>query len=154
MAERFRLLDKEVAVARRLTKRGYPDANQLGIATSTVINQSRLTFSGAPGFVGALWLTVMTQASAVQVDLLTTSFVGPAVTLDSVPGEAWFDNVVGRRHSILNIMFFTDPAEASFVELRVAHGGGGNVDVPASQSAVFVLSFPTEPGGGPIVTAG
>lgn len=139
-------------MARRFTYRTYPDVAQTGVPTGTIINQSRVTFTGPKGTVWVIWTTQVAQASAVQVNLHEIGFSGSGITATGIRTEAWIDNVVGRSVGTLNFMHFTDPAAGAFVEMITRNGGGGNLDVGASQSALFAFSFPDDPGGGPIVT--
>ncbi len=139
-------------MAFRLTTRLLPDLAQLGVPTATVINDTRVTFSGARGTVIALWTVAFVNVGAVSRDRIQMSFGGNADIVRGIPGRVWCDAIATREVILHNIAIYIDPAESSFTEMVTVFTGGGNLDIPAVNGTFTAMSFPQEEGGGPVIT--
>lgn len=132
--------------------RQFPDASQLNVANGTVINQSRITFSGQRGTIVAGWHGFFRNAQAVAVNSARIEVLGTALAGVSDQGTmAWMDAVIGRDVGGWIWVVVADPSDASFLEARVAISASG-VDVLANFGQLVVISFPRDAAEGPTVT--
>ncbi len=137
--------------APRFGSRLFPDVAQVGIATGTTINQSRLTFSGARGIVSVLWSVQLENAGAVAISVIGLNVTGTAPRIARESSEYWVDAVIGRRVTCEQSLVTTDPPDGSFVEIEISLSAG-TVTVLASSAIVSFQSHEPGVGTGPVVT--
>ncbi len=135
----------------RESGRNFPDVLQAGIGAATVINESRLTFSGAEGLVLIVMKVQLINAGAVAIPQVSLRFVGTVILGAGFQGQAHAEAVAGRVMSVEAYALVRNPAPGSFVEAEIVTTGG-TVDVAVNAGAMVVLSFDAEDLGGPVVT--
>lgn len=131
--------------------RTFPDAAQAGIADATVINQSRLTFSGQRGVVVAFWRLQMTNSAAAAKDRVGVDFGFSGLTPQVVFTAGNMEAVATRQVVAFAAAVIVDPPAGSFIEIRTDLSAGA-VDVAAGGGSHFFLTFEDRLGEGPTVT--
>lgn len=138
----------------RLSVRNYPDNAQLAIgATPTIIQQSRVTFTGQRGVAIVLWKLGVTKQSAGALAVVSTGVNGSSPVFDVATGLGHMAGAIGDQMGLWAIMVVQDPPENGFVELN-AFTTTGAFDVQANSSTVQVMSFEAGQGAGPTVVLG
>ncbi len=135
----------------RESGRLFPDVAQLGIGAITVLNESRVTFTGAEGLVLLLCKVQVINAGAVAIPQVSLGFQGSVVFSFGYQGQAHAEAVAGRVMSLEAMLLFRNPSPGSFVEYNVATTGG-TVDVSVSAGFVLILSWDAQDLGGPVAT--
>lgn len=138
--------------APRFGSRVFPDADQLGIATGVVVNQSRVTFSGGRGQVLVRWSIRMQNAGVDQIVTAALNAVGtaPLVVLQSdrftIAADA--NDTVQVTEEVL----VTDPPDGSFVEAETLLDAAKTVDTFANSCILRTTSYAPGVDQGPVVT--
>ncbi len=134
----------------RRSVRALPNALQAGIGATTVINQSRIVFSGSPGLVFCLWKVHVVNAGAVAVPNVTLGFAASFAGVPGASGSGWFEATAGLVNGLWAMAMIVDPPEGAFIEATITTTAG-TVDVIANNSVVMVLSLESG-AGGPVAT--
>ncbi len=138
----------------RRVERNYPDVAQLGIgSTPTIVNQSRVTFTGQRGLAFIFWKMGVRKASAGDLALISTGVNANFATANVATGLGFLTGAIGNALGLWAISIVLDPPEGGFIELR-AFTTTGTFDLPASDSTVQVISFGDVVGEGPTVQLG
>ena len=138
----------------RRAERNYPDVAQLGIGlTPTIVNQSRVTFSGQRGLVFVFWKLGVRQATPTALELISTGVNANFATANVATGIGSLAGPIFSRVGLWAMSFVLDPPEGGFIELN-AFATTGTFDLLASDSTVQVISFGEVVGEGPTVELG
>ena len=138
-------------MAQRLTRRLYPDIAQSAVVADLIIPQSRITFSGPTGLVLFFYQGRITNASAVAQPELTLRLQASIGVGSLRPWIGFLGGGIGVDMEYWVRGFALDPPVGGFVELFYDFSVG-SIDFPANGGNFYTISFPTEEGGGPIVT--
>lgn len=138
-------------MAQRLSRRIFPDVLQAGLVADLIIPQSRITFSGPTGLVLFFYQGRIINAGAALINELQVRFVANVNIASLRPWIQFLPGGIGIDVEYTLRGFALDPPAGGFVEVEYVFSVG-SVDFPALGSNYFVLSFPTEEGGGPLVT--
>lgn len=139
-------------MGQRLSSRKFPNVAQVGVASGTVINQSRVTFSGQRGLVRLVYLVSIQNGGAVAIDVCTVSASTGSLAINVGRTGSQFFTAVATQVLVLNSeVWFVDPPDGSFFELAISLSAG-TVTFGALNSVVIIESFPVEAGDGPTVT--
>ncbi len=137
----------------RVSGRLCPDVVQAGIAAATVVQQSRVTFSGQRGTVICEWNVRVVNAGAVAIPSILMTQAGTAQSVAHGNGAAWFEATAALNFKLHATAVFVDPPPGSFVEMLVTPNAG-SFDIPADAGQVKVITHPLEVGEGPTATIG
>lgn len=104
--------------------RSYPDADQVAMVNGTILNQSRVTFSGQRGLVIIFWgMSFQNEAAVLKIDvgvnnLGTAPLVGFFSNSGIMPGN------INERLTLSAMLAVLDPPVGSFLEfsLRLSVG--------------------------------
>ncbi len=140
-------------VAPRTSVRLFPDADQLNVVSGTIVNQSRITFSGQAGLVWCAWKVDFEKDGVVDINQVTAAFNASFSPVLGGTGVGAFPGQQGNRMGLWAFAFVQDPPENSFIEMRVLLSGN-QVDVLANQSVAMAMSFEAGVGAGPTVALG
>ncbi len=135
----------------RVVSRQFPDASQLAIGALTIINDSRIVFSGAEGLVEGQYSVVCSNAGAPAVPQCTLSFNTNIVGLQGFTGVAYSEAVAGRVFQMHAKFSVVNPPPGSFLEAQV-NTTGGTVNVNQNNGGFIVVSHDAQDLGGPVVT--
>lgn len=134
----------------RFSTRSFPDVAQAGLAALTVLNQSRVVFSGPRGTV-LLVHNVFYDITALGAnETVAVGSVGTAVGIN-MPGNVRALPVVAGNGAARVFTVLQDPALNTFIEANV-DPLGSTLTIPAGASRLGVFSFPHDAGDGPVVT--
>lgn len=134
----------------RESGRNFPDVAQLAISGTTLLGQSRITFSGAEGLVSVIYKVQLINAGAVAIPEVSLVLSGSVTFAQNFQGQAHSEAVAGRFMSVEAMALFRNPTPGSFVEASIQNLAG-TVDVNANAGAMVVLSWETQDLGGPVV---
>lgn len=136
----------------RITTRQFPDAAQLGITGTVVINESRITFTGPRGRVLAMWKINANNPAAVVVPTVSFQVVGSALSAGLADnGQGNIIATAGADTEPLVLFTVVDPAAGTFVEVQAVMGGL-TIDVGIGTGTLWVVSLPPGAEEGPVVT--
>ncbi len=135
----------------RTSQRQFPDADQLAAAATTVINQSRVTFSGNKGKVLLIWGVQVRNAAATAINSCLVQVRSVIAATYQRNGETWMDATANRQAILYVFLLVTDPPAGSWAELQL-NQSASTLDVLAGAGRVLALSFPEGDGEGPLVT--
>lgn len=134
------------------SQRMFPLATQsVPVNTPTVINQSRVVFSGGPGLVWMRWYVTVTNSPGPTATDVVISVVGSAVPEAAV--AAVLDEIAGAGLSATMLVeaLFRDPADDAFAELSIISQTVG-VQLVGNNSAMMAEAWASEFAVGPLVS--
>lgn len=131
--------------------RSFPAANQLGIASGVVLNESRITFSGQRGVVLVWFGAQFTSPNVVEKNMVRLADVRSAPLFGFNSGSANMLGAVGARVGCVLMAMLIDPPVGSFIEVA-ANLSNDVVDLTAADGFVSGVTFGFDDAEGPTVT--
>lgn len=137
----------------RSSVRLFPSNDQTPITVSTIVQQSRITFTGQRGLVWCAWKMDVEKLSVGNIDLVVAAFNS---NFSPVPGGTGVGSMFpngGARLALWAFALIQDPPENGFVEIEVQLSAG-SLELKANAGVSLAMSFGAEAGEGPTVVLG